>query len=527
MESINLVMMILVAIVGSVVGAVIVFIIKKKQEEDAKKSARVEADRIVNRAKSEVSRMEKEAKNRAKDFESRARRNAEVEIQKQKQKLKNLEQSLEDKKQAIKNKMESCDEEIAQKIQDVEEREKLVKGAKARLKELQAQSEEKLVNLQEKLVVAAGMSADEAKRELVAAMEDQAKKEASKLALKIETETQAEAEKTAKKVLSVALSRYAGDYVAEKTVSVVALPSDEIKGKIIGREGRNIRTLESLCGVDLIVDDTPEAVVIAGFDPVRRAVAKEALGRLIEDGRVHPARIEEVVESAKGDIFNGIREAGERAMMDLGLQDVHPEIINLIGALKYRTSYTQNQYTHVLEVGFFCGIMAAELGLNVKKARRAGVFHDIGKALDHSIEGSHAVIGADFIKKYGEAPDIVHAVRAHHEDVPPETALDFLVIAGDKLSGARPGARRSMMQSYIQRLEDLESIANSFDGVIRSFALQAGREIRVMVEGSRVTDEHALMMSRDIARKIESELVYPGQIKVTVVRETRAVEHAR
>ncbi len=527
MESISMIMMILVGIVGSVAGAGIVFLVKKKQEKDNKRSAKVEANRIVNRAKSEVSRMERDAKNKAKDFESRARKNAETEIQKQKQKLQNIEKDLDSKKKHIASKMESCDEEIAQKIQDVEEREKLVKSAKIRLKELEDQSEKKLVSLREKLVVAAGMSPEEAKRELVEAMKGEAKKEADKLALQIEVETNAEAEKNAKKILSLAISRYAGDYVAERTVTVVALPSDEIKGKIIGREGRNIRTLESLCGVDLIVDDTPEAVVIAGFDPVRRVVAKEALTRLIEDGRVHPARIEEIVEKVKTEIFRGIREAGERAMMDLGLQDVHPEIVNLVGALKYRTSYTQNQYTHVLEVGFFCGIMAAELGLSVKKARRAGVFHDIGKALDHSIEGSHAVIGADFIKKYGEAPDIVHAVRAHHEDVQPETALAFLVIAGDKLSGARPGARRSMMQSYIQRLEDLESIANSFDGVIRSFALQAGREIRVMVEGARVTDEHALMMSRDIARKIESELVYPGQIKVTVVRETRAVEHAR
>lgn len=527
MSVLNIILIAAAAVVGCIVGMGIISAINKKREKQKKKSAKMEADRIINRAKSEVAKIEKDAKNRAKNFETRARRNTEAEIQKQKQRVSKLEKEWENKKRSIDRKMETCDEEIAQKIQSVEEREKLVKSAKTRLKDQEIQSEEKLNLLSQKLEAVAGMSSGEAKKELIAAMEGSAKKEADKLALKVETETQAEAEKNAKKIMSLALSRYAGDYVAERTVSVVALPSDEIKGKIIGREGRNIRTIESLCGVDLIVDDTPEAVVIAGFDPVRREVAREALSRLIEDGRVHPARIEEVVEKCKSEIFNGMREAGERAMMDLGLQDVHPEIINLIGALKYRTSYTQNQYTHVIEVGFFCGIMAAELGLSVKKARRAGVFHDIGKALDHSIEGSHAVIGADFIKKYGEAPDIVYAVRAHHEDVPPETALDFLVIAGDKLSGARPGARRSMMQSYIQRLEDLESIANSFDGVIRSFALQAGREIRVMVEGSRVSDEHALMMSRDIARKIESELVYPGQIKVTVVRETRAVEHAR
>jgi ribonuclease Y len=310
-------------------------------------------------------------------------------------------------------------------------------------------------------------------------------------------------------------------------VSVVALPSDELKGKIIGREGRNIRALEAACGVDLIVDDTPEAVVISAFDPVRREVARRALERLMEDGRVHPARIEEVIAKVKSELFKSIKEDGDKALFELGILNVNPEIVKLVGSLKYRTSYTQNNYTHSIEVGFLAGMMASELGADVKAARRAGLLHDIGKALDHSVEGSHAVIGAEFAKRHGEREPICHAIRSHHEDEKPNSVIAHLVQAADALSSARPGARRSMMESYIRRLEDLESIGNSFDGVIRTFALQAGREVRVIVEASKVTDEQSIMLSRDVARKIERELNYPGQIKVTVVRETRAIEHAR
>ena len=312
-----------------------------------------------------------------------------------------------------------------------------------------------------------------------------------------------------------------------KTITTIPLPNDELKGKIIGREGRNIRAIESLCGVDLIIDETPEAVVISGFDPVRREVARRSLEKLMEDGRIHPGRIEEVIDKTKKDIFKYIRSEGERACMELGLQGINQEIHKTLGSLRYRTSYAQNNYSHSLEVGMLAGLMAAEIGVDVKDARRAGLFHDLGKAMDHSIEGSHAVIGADFAKRHGEPENICHAIRSHHEDEKPRTLLAYLVQAADAMSSARPGARKSIMENYIQRLEDLESVANSFDGVERTFAIQAGREIRVIVDSSRVTDEQAVMLSRDIAKKIEKELKYPGQIKIAVVRETRAVEHAR
>lgn len=325
----------------------------------------------------------------------------------------------------------------------------------------------------------------------------------------------------------MAIARYAGEFSAEKTVTVIPLPDEELKGKIIGREGRNIRAIESLCGVDLIIDETPEAVVISGFDPVRREVARRSLEKLMEDGRIHPGRIEEVIDRTKKDLFKYIKGEGEKACLELGLQGVHGEIHKTLGSLRFRTSYAQNNYAHSLEVGMLAGLMAAEVGADVKAARRAGLLHDLGKAMDHSIEGSHAVIGADFAKRFGEAENVCHAIRSHHEDEKPRTMLAYLVQAADAMSSARPGARKSIMENYIQRLEDLESVANSFDGVERTFAIQAGREIRVIVDSSRVTDEQALMLSRDIARKIEREMKFPGQIKISVVRETRAVEHAR
>jgi ribonuclease Y len=300
-----------------------------------------------------------------------------------------------------------------------------------------------------------------------------------------------------------------------------------MKGKIIGREGRNIRALEAACGVDLIVDETPEAVVISGFDPVRREVARRALEKLMEDGRVHPARIEEVIDKQKKELFKAMKEDGDKACYELGLHGVHPELIKTLGSLKYRQTLAQNIYAHSMEVAFFAGMMATEIGVDIKKARRAGLLHDIGKGLDHSVEGSHAVIGAEYAKKHGESAEICHAIRAHHDDEKPQSALAFLVQAANALSNARPGARRQSMDSYVRRLEDMESIGNSFDGVVRTFAIQAGKELRVLVESSRVTDEQASMLSYDIARKIERELSYPGQVKVNVVRETRVVEHAR
>lgn len=518
-------------IIGLLIGAGATFgvvrVLNRRRTEGRKKQAEDEVSKIVNQAKNEAARLERDAKQRAKDFEIRARKNVEVDIQKQKQKVKGLEQMLTEKESKLERAYKAKEVKLEHLEKDLEGASQKLEIAEKRLRTMERDASVKVDELKEKLNAVAHMSQEEARHQLLKAMEDEAKHEAAKMAVRIEEEAREEAEKKAKKIIGQAISRYAGEYAAERTVSVVALPSDEMKGKIIGREGRNIRTLEAACGVDLIVDDTPEAVVISGFDPVRREVAKRALERLMEDGRIHPGRIEEIIEKVKFDLFKSIKEDGEKACFDLGVHNLHPELIKLVGSLKYRTSYTQNNYTHSIEVGFLSGMMAAELGADVKMARRAGLLHDIGKALDHSIEGSHAVIGADFAKKNGESEIVCHAIRAHHEDEKPSSVIAHLVQAADALSGARPGARRSMMESYIQRLEGLESIGNSFDGVLRTFAVQAGREVRVMVEGSKVTDEQAVMLSRDIARKIERELNYPGQIKVTVIRETRAVEHAR
>jgi len=393
------------------------------------------------------------------------------------------------------------------------------------------QKEDKLNQIideeRKKLEEISGMSSAEAKKILMDAMESEAKMDAAKRVKTIEEEARETADKKSKEIIALAIQRYAGEYVAERTVSVVALPSDEMKGRIIGREGRNIRALEAATGIDLIIDDTPEAVILSGFNPVRREVAKIALERLITDGRIHPGRIEEVVAKAEEEVELAMKEAGEQAAFDLGVHGIHPEVLKLIGRLRYRTSYSQNVYQHSLEVAFLCGIMAAELGINVKQAKRAGLLHDLGKAVDHEIEGSHAVIGAELARKYGESPKIVHALMAHHEDEKPSTVLAVLVQAADALSGARPGARREMMETYVKRLEDLERIANSFGGVTNSFAIQAGREIRVMVSSDNVTDEGAVVLAKDVAKKIEAEMTYPGQIKVNVIRETRAIEYAR
>ncbi len=358
-------------------------------------------------------------------------------------------------------------------------------------------------------------------------MESEARHDGAKRIKQIEDEARETADKKAKEILALAVQRYAGDYVAEKAVSVVPLPSDEMKGRIIGREGRNIRAIEAATGIDLIIDDTPEAVIISGFNPVRREVARISLERLIADGRIHPARIEEVVNKAILDVDTSIREAGEQATFDVGVHGIHPELIKLVGRLKYRTSYGQNVLQHSIEVAFLCGIMAAELGMNIKQAKRAGLLHDIGKAVDHEIEGSHAVTGADLARKYGEVPKVVHALAAHHEDEKPSTILAVLVQAADALSGARPGARREMLETYVKRLEDLERIGTSFKGVTSCFAIQAGREIRVMVQSDKVSDVDSHVLAKDIARKIEDEMTYPGQIKINVIRETRAVEYAK
>jgi len=351
--------------------------------------------------------------------------------------------------------------------------------------------------------------------------------EAAKRIRQVEEEAKQEADRKAKKIISIAIERLAGDFVAERTVTVVPIPSDDMKGRIIGREGRNIRAIEAATGVDLIIDDTPEAVVISCHNPIRREIARLALQRLISDGRIHPGRIEDVVRKAEQELDGNIREIGQKAIFEVGIHGVHPELVKLVGMLKYRYSYAQNVLQHSLEAAFICGAMAAELGLNEKQARRAALLHDIGKALTHEVEGSHALIGGEIARKYGESAKIVNAIAAHHEEVKAETILAPLVDAADALSGARPGARREVLESYVKRLEDLETIAKSFKGVEKCFAVQAGREMRVIVEPTQVSDEDTSMLAREVARKIEADMTYPGQIRVTVIRETRATELAK
>ncbi|MCK5097470.1 MAG: ribonuclease Y, partial [Desulfobacteraceae bacterium] len=372
-----------------------------------------------------------------------------------------------------------------------------------------------------------GLTSEEAKDILLKTMEDDAKLESARFIKKLLNEAKEQADKEAKKIICTAIQRYAGDYVAERTVSVVNLPGDEMKGRIIGREGRNIRAIEAATGVDLIIDDTPEAVILSGFNPVRREVARLSLEKLISDGRIHPARIEDMVERVTKEVDATMKEAGEQAAFDLGVHGINPELIKILGKLKFRTSYAQNVLQHSIEVAFLCGAIAAELGLNIKLAKRMGLLHDIGKAVDCEVDGAHAIIGSNLAKKYGEEKNIVNAIAAHHEDKLPESVYDYIVQAADALSGARPGARKESLENYVKRLEDLENIANAFEGVTNTYAIQAGREVRVIVESDKISDDRALIMSKEIAEQIDENVTFPGQVKVVVIRETRAVEYTK
>jgi len=497
------------------------FLIVRFQRHRAQ-GARSEAERILEDATKQSKNTLKEAELQAKDTVFQAKQEIEKEVKEKRKELGNLEKRLLHKEENLDKKVDLLDH----KEMDISNREKNVTKREKALEDLEKQLNRMIDETQARLEKIAGMSSIEAKRQLMDSMITEAKHEAAKRIKQIEDETREESEKISKKIVSLAIQKYSGDYVAERTVSVVPLPNDEMKGRIIGREGRNIRTIESLTGIDLIVDDTPEAVVISAFNPIRREVARLTLEKLISDGRIHPARIEEVAKKAEKEVEDSIKSAGQQAIFDMGLHGIHPELIKLLGRLKYRTSYAQNQYQHSMEVGFLCGIMAGELGLNVKEAKRAGLLHDIGKAVDHEVEGPHAQIGGELARKYGEKPNIVTAIAGHHDDGP-QSIMAILVQAADALSGARPGARREMLETYVKRLEELEKIANSFEGIGKSYAIQAGREIRIIVESDEVSDEDALVLSKDIARKIENELTYPGQIKVTVVRETRSVEYAK
>lgn len=506
-----------------VLGILIGFILRKKYAETKVGMAENLAQKIVEAAKKEAEAVKKEAKLQAKDDLYRSKADFEKETRERRGELHNLEKRLIQKEESQDKKLDL----LEQKEMVISKKEKALDNQEKSLIEKEKRYSLLLEEQKVMLEKISGMSSDEAKRILMQSMENEARHEAAKSIRKIEEETKEKADKLAKNILSLAIQRYAADYVAESTVSVVNLPNDEMKGRIIGREGRNIRAIEAATGVDIIIDDTPEAVLLSGFDPVKREVARISLERLINDGRIHPARIEEIVEKVQQEMEVAIREAGEQAAFDVGVHRVNPELIKYLGKLKFRTSFDQNVLQHSLEVAFFTGIMASELGLNVKQAKRTGLFHDIGKAIDHEIEGSHAIIGADLARKHGEVAEIVHAIAAHHDDEKPQTVLAVLVQAADALSAARPGARREMMVTYVKHLKDLEEISGSFPGVSKSYAVQAGREIRIIVESKEVSDDDTLMLARDIAKRIESNLTYPGQIKVTVIRETRAVEYAK
>jgi len=509
-----------VVFVGGVLAG---FLVRKQLIEAKQQNIEEQARKLIENALSDAENIKKEALLQAKDEEIRLRKEAEKEIKELKTEVLSEEKRLIQKSEQMNRKIDLLDKremDLLNKKKFVDEEEKNVLKQKQEVNNLVDQQRSKLENI-------SGISREEAKKLLTESIESEARMEAAKAIVRIENEMKMQADKKAKNILALAIARYSGEYVAEKTVSVVPLPNDEMKGRIIGREGRNIRAIEAATGIDVIIDDTPEAVILSGFNPVRREVARRALEQLITDGRIHPARIEEIVDKVSKELDVTMREAGEQATFDVGAHGVHLELIQLLGRLKYRTSFGQNVLQHSLEVAFLCGVMASELGINVKQAKRAGLLHDIGKAVDHEVEGSHASIGADLAKKYGEKAEVVHAIAAHHEDVPPESLLDILVQSADALSGARPGARKEMLESYVKRLEDLEKIAHSFKGVEKSYAIQAGREIRIIVNSSDVSDAEATMISRDIANKVEKELTYPGQIRVTVIRETRAVEYAK
>ncbi|HIJ54548.1 MAG TPA: ribonuclease Y [Deltaproteobacteria bacterium] len=504
------------------IGFIIAFWIKGKVVSQKVKAAESEAQKLTEEAKRKSETLLKEANLEIKDRLFRMKSEFDAETKETRGELKNREQRLLHKEESLDRKVEQFD----QRDREIARQEKELARKADKIERDEHKYTELLEEQRNQLVKISGMTADQAKDLLIRSMENEARYEGAKLIKRIETETKEDADKRAKKIMATAIQRYAGDFIAERTVSVVQLPNDEMKGRIIGREGRNIRAIEAATGIDLIIDDTPEAVILSGFNPVRREVARIALTRLIADGRIHPARIEDIVKKVSLEVDQTIKEAGEQAAFDLGIHGLHNKLVQHIGQLKFRTSYAQNVLQHSVEVGFLNGIMASELGLNAKLAKRIGLLHDLGKAVDHEVEGPHALIGSKLAKKYGESSKIVHAIAAHHEDVAPDTVYALLVQAADGLSGARPGARKELLENYIKRLEDLENIANSFKGVSNSYAIQAGREIRVIVESGIVNDDTAVLLSKDIVKKIEESLTFPGQIKVMVIRETRAVAYA-
>ncbi len=481
------------------------------------------ARRIIEEARKEALAQKKEIIIQGKDEVLEAKRAMENELKEQEREIKAKDKKVQEHSDKLEEKLENA----RRKEQEFILTEKEFARKERELEEMELSLVQRAEEQENRLQQIAGLTAEEARKHLFDEVEARTRHEAARMMRLIETEAKETADRKAKEILATAIQRYAGDYVAEQTVTTVTLPSEDMKGRIIGREGRNIRALEAATGVDLIIDDTPETVILSAYSPLRRQVAKLSLERLIQDGRIHPARIEDIVKKVEQELEVHVREVGEQATFDAGVHGIHPDIVRLLGQLKFRTSFSQNVLQHSLEVASLCGIMAGELNLDIKKAKRAGLLHDLGKALDHEIEGSHATIGADVAKKYGESKEIIHAIAAHHEDVPPKSALAVLVQAADGLSGARPGARKELLENYVKRLEDLENIATSFSGISKAYAIQAGREVRVMVNSDDVNDDTTYLLCKDIAEKIERNLTYPGQIRVTVIRERRAVGYAK
>lgn len=509
--------------VALAIGALVALLVYKKTVEKKIGDSRSEASRIMEEARMEAKTLRKEALLEAKDEQLRLRNEFEKETRQRRSELQKQENRLNQKEDVLDKKEAAVDA----KLDSVEKIKKSIEEKETRLKEMEEDLGNQHAKMLAELEKVSGMTVAEAKQTLINEITEEAKKDAAVLVKEIESKAREEGEKRAKNIVGLAIQRCAVDHAAETTVSVVELPSEEMKGRIIGRMGRNIKALESVTGVDIIIDDTPDVITLTGFDPVRREIARLTLQKLVSDGRIHPGRIEEVAERVRRDIGNQIKEAGESAVFDAGLFGIHPEIVKLLGRMKYRTSYGQNVLKHSLEVCFLAGLMAQELGADVKVAKRAGLLHDLGKAVDHEYEGTHIQIGVELARKYKEKEEVVHAIAAHHGDVEAKTLEAVIVQAADAISGARPGARRESLESYVKRLEKLETLANSFAGVESSYAIQAGREIRVIVKPEQVDDNATVFLAKEIAQKLESELEYPGQIKVNVIRELRSVEYAK